>query len=141
MDDLKRIAIIGTGHTQRALEALMLQEEELMKRGANVTTAQLGEGETNDAFFEQIASLNGVDYAEVERRFMALDPRAFMREVPPDIDLYKDGLELKKIAGNYGVVTVDELEPDESPRPRGVNRKQRRAQAARARDKRWRIKL
>lgn len=140
MDDLKRIMIIGTGHTQRALEALMLQEEELMKRGANVTTAQLGEGETNDAFFEQVALLNGVDYAEVERRYMALDPNAFMQEVQPQFDLYKDGLELKKIATNYGYVDSDDPRPSDLPINQG-NRKERRAQAARARDKRWRIKL
>lgn len=119
-DAAKRIIIAGGPHhrTLLALEAVASSVEPLLGDGKyhrNPSTANLAEGETNDAFFESIA---GVDYADVERRF-AENPKMYMQEV----------------------VTPEELERRYNPVPLEGNRKERRAQAARARDKRWRIKL
>lgn len=83
-----------------------------------VRTCALAPGETNDEFFEQIASLD-VDYAEVERRFMS-NPKMFEQEV---------------------LFEPFDLEPRHFMVEEAGNRKQRRAARARNRDKRWRIKL
>lgn len=132
MDDPKRTIVIASGPHHRtllALEAVASSVEPLLGDGKyhrNPSTSNLGEGETNDAFYEEISRLDAAEYAEVERRFMIVNPREFAKVVEPrEYDIQIDG------------ETVAKYRPD---LPEG-NRKERRAAAARRRDKRWRIKL